>query len=86
MTWLNIKSSLALGMSNYTAKRCKLLRRGKYMAGDHYQDGMVAMCYETILESSPIDDFYPMSIIDIRRLIFSFNNLTGETVPDVWTN
>jgi hypothetical protein len=86
MTWSNIKSLLSSSLSTYTAKRIALIRRGKYTSGDHYQDGYVAMLYETLNELSSTDDFYPLDIPSTRYTIRTFNKLTGEKVPDVWTN
>ena len=85
MTWTDIKSLLNDAMANYTAKRAKLLRRGKYSGGDHWNDGTVAMLYETIQEMNQTDEYDPIDKAGVRRLIYAFNRLTGEKVPDVWS-
>ena len=85
MTWGNIKAELEQALSDYTADRCKLLRKGKYTAGDHWRDGYVAMVHETLVELSPLDDMYPFTVYDTRVLIGAFNRLTSKNVVDVWT-
>lgn len=85
MTWGNIKADLDEALSQYSAERCILMRRGKYTAGDHWRDGYVAMVYETLMELSPIDDMYPFDTYKTRVLIGAFNRLTSKHVLDVWT-
>jgi len=86
MIWGDIKSFLNLALSTYSQKRTALIRRGKYSSGDHYQDGYVAMIYETLNELDESNDFYPLGLLSTRYAIRSFNKLTGEKVPEVWTN
>jgi hypothetical protein len=86
MTWVNIKELLNSALSNYSAKRTAIIRRGKYSSGDHWKDGYVSMLYETINELNIDDDFYPVDVLSTRFMIRSFNKLTGEKVPDIWTD
>jgi hypothetical protein len=85
MIWTDIKSLLNSSLSVYSAKRVELLRCGKYTSSDHYQDGYVAMLYETLQELLLSDSFYPLDKESVRKLIYAFNRLTGEKVPDIWT-
>lgn len=84
MTWQDIKELIVISLSNYTAKRSKIIRSGKYTSGDHYQDGYVAMLYETLQDLSIVDEMYPFTISQTRRLIFAYNRLSGEKIIDVW--
>lgn len=86
MTYGNIKAEIDQAMSDYTAERCKLIRRGKYSTGDHWHDGYTAMVYETLMELSPLDDLYPFGTYATRVLIGTFNRLTSKHVMDVWTD
>lgn len=85
MNWGNIKAELEQSLSNYSAERCKLMRKGKYTAGDHWRDGYVAMVHETLMELSPLDEMYPFSTYQARVLIGAFNRLTSTNVADVWS-
>ena len=84
MTWSDTKGLVVISLSSYTAKRSKLIRSGRYTHGDHYQDGYVAMLYETLQDLSTTDQLYPFNMDGVRRLIFAYNRLTEEKVPDVW--
>lgn len=85
MIWTDIKSLLDSEMSSYSSRRTKLVRAGKYSSGDHYQDGFISMLYETMQELNADDELYPFNFDSTRKLIYSFNRLTGCKVPDVWT-
>ena len=84
MTWQNIKELIVTSLSTYTSKRSKLMMSGKYTSGDHYQDGYIVMLYETLQDLSSVDQFYPLTVVGIRKLIFAYNRLSGERVIDVW--
>lgn len=84
MTFSEVKGLMAKQLSSYYTKRCDLMRKGKYTAGMQYNDGYVAMLFETINEIQEEDEYYPLSKAYTRRLIFAFNRLTGSYVPDVW--
>lgn len=85
MTFDEMKTLLNGSLSVYTAKQTDKMRAGTYNYSDHWRDGFVAMLYETIMELSMTDDYYPLDKTGIRRLIFAFDRYTGESVPDVWT-
>lgn len=85
MNWLTLKGVLSTGLSTYTGKQTVKMRRGKYLSGDNYRDGYIAMLYETIQELTDEDTYYPLDLVKTRDLIFAFNKLTAERVPDVWT-
>ena len=84
MTWNSLKGIIVWSMSSYVSRRSSIMRSGKYMSGDHYQDGYIAMLYETLQDLSSADELYPFSTHDVRRLIFAYNRLSGEKVIDVW--
>lgn len=86
MTYGNIKAEIDQAFSEYTAERCKLMRRGKYTAGDHWKDGITAMVQETLMELSPTDNMYPFTVDTTRIMIGAFNRLTSKSVMDVWTD
>lgn len=84
MTYSDIKSLLNQALSTYSAERTSLMRKGRYTSGDHYADGFVAMAYETLQELKCDETLYPLGRDGARRLIYAFNRLTGEKVPDIW--
>ena len=86
MNYGNIKAQLEEAFSQYTGDRCKILRRGKYTAGDHWKDGYITMVYETLSELSPDDTMYPFGLYSTRVLVGAFNRLTSRSVMDVWTD
>jgi hypothetical protein len=60
------------------------MRKGKYTAGMHYNDGYAAMLFESVMELEEGDSYDPVTKAGARKMIVAFNKLTSSTVPDVW--
>jgi hypothetical protein len=84
MVFDNIKATLGKQLSIYSGRQTAVMRKGKYTAGMHYNDGYAAMLFESIMETEESDNFHPLGKEGIRSLIFAFNRLTKSSVPDVW--
>jgi hypothetical protein len=84
MTFEQVKATLGMQLSNFYTVRTVTMRKGKYTAGMHFNDGYAAMLFETIMELEESETYSPMTKATTRELIRAFNKITASTVPDVW--
>jgi hypothetical protein len=85
MTWTELQAFLDEATSNYVADRELLMKGGQYLSNDHFKDGYIGMIIETLQEVLPEDDYFPLDVNKVRALIYTFNRLTYQRVPDIWT-
>ena len=77
---------LNAAMSRFSASISVKMRSGNVTSLDHTRFGIVSMLFNSLIEVNRSDGLYPLGRDGARRLIYAFNRLTGEVVPDVWAN
>ena len=84
MTYSDILSLMDDAITSYVEDEQVKLRSGKYSSGDNWKDGYIGMLIESIQDQRPEDNFYPLTHDKVRKLIFTFNKMTFQRVPDIW--